>query len=357
MTTTFHPEGPGEGWPDDEQRARAFFAGGFDTTMRSNRAAWERLALAPRILRGIGTVDASTRLLGIRLEAPILFAPVSSLGLAHSDGEVAVARAARAAGLGLVLSSEPSRSIPEVTAVSGPYLQQVYLPERRETMTGFLQEAVTHGAAAIVFTVDQTSVGGQPGFRDAIYDPRLQNQRARSGGHGSAKLATAPDLRWDDIAWLRRTTGLPVVVKGVLRPDDARRCLDAGAAGIVVSNHGGRQLSGAVATATALPGIRAAVGPDVPVLVDSGIRTGEDVLRALALGADGVLVGHPVAEHLLDGPDALLAYARGLRRGFERVCALCGVRTPAEIGPDLLALPADAHRWSWSTRGASHSVT
>jgi 4-hydroxymandelate oxidase len=311
-----------------------FFAGGAgdEWTLGENRRAFDRWSLRPRILRAAGDPDPSTSVLGTPISFPVLVAPWAYQSMAHADGERATARAAAAAGTIMVVSSTATDSLEEVAAASeAPKWWQLYILEDRDATTDVLARVVEARYAAICLTVDLQVFGLR--HRDARhgFEPPISGR--------SSRLPYDAMLSWDDIAWVReRTPGLPLLVKGVLTAEDAELAVAAGADGIVVSNHGGRQLDWSPAGLTALPEVAAAVGGRVPVLVDGGIRRGTDVVKALALGADAVLAARPFIWGLaVDGEAGVADVLRILRLEFENAMALCGCRTVAEITSALVA--------------------
>ena len=339
-------------------QAYDYYVGGAgdEVTVRENRDAWARVALLPRVLVDVSARDLATTVLGRRVAFPVLLAPAAYQQLAHPDGECATARAAHALGTVMTLSTLSNASLEEVRAASaGPLWFQLYCYKDRGHTRDLVQRAEAAGYEAIVLTVDTPLLGRRE--RDVRNRFRLPNGmrigNVRPGGvdtlpdvpdsglaHYFAELLS-PAITWDDVRWLRATTRLPVVLKGVVRADDARRAADAGAAAVVVSNHGGRQLDGAVATARALPAVAeaaAASATPLEVLVDGGVRRGADVVRALALGARAVMIGRPLLWGLAAAGEA------GVRRVLELLrdetdlaMALCGCRNTAEVTPDLLA--------------------
>lgn len=314
---------------------------GSGSTVRLNEAAWQRLAIVPRMFRDVRRVDTSWSLFGVPLAAPVLAAPSAGHGLLHHDGEIETARGVRAASAMLVLAQGSSVRIEDVAAHAGPYIQQIYLPKKRDLLLDFLDRAVAAGAVALALTVDQPAVGNAYGFRAGL--AAALGERHGWGASENFPQARREDLATDaavgleEIAWLARRSGLPVLVKGLLHPEDARLALDAGAAGIIVSNHGGRQIDGSITTAEALASIAEVIRGRRPLLVDGGIRSGEDVLRALALGADGVLVGRPVVRGLrAGGASGVAAALTTLQHGFATVMAMAGAARLEEITPALV---------------------
>lgn len=252
-------------------------------------AAWQDVRFAPRVLRDVTHVDVATTLLGGPVATPLGIAPTSLQRLAHADGEPAMARGAGGAGALHVVSSNAGHPFAALEP-AGPWWLQVYLPPRRDDIVPVLTDAAEAGASAVVLTVDTPFPGAREHPRpDTWQGVDLSWFRCNFESPGDERWAR--DLGPGDLEWLRRTSELPVVVKGVLRADDARRCVAAGAAAVWVSNHGGRQLDRALATRYALPRVVAEVGADAEVYVDGGIRSGADALAALALGARGVFLG------------------------------------------------------------------
>jgi 4-hydroxymandelate oxidase len=318
---------------------------GDETTLEANLAAWARLRLRPRVLRDVSGVSTETSVLGTRVAAPILVAPMALQRLLHADGELAMREAGRAAGTVVGVSTRSSTPIAEVgAAAEAPWWFQVYVLRDRALTEQLVQRAVEGGARALLLTGDTPILGWKrrpaelsvPGewVMPGLSTPDGMSVRDRDSGNEQD-----PTITFDEIGWLSELSGLPVVVKGVLRRDDAERCVEAGASGVVVSNHGARQLDGAVATAEALPEVAAAVGDSCEVYVDGGIRRGTDVLRALALGARAVLVGRPVAWGLATGGAAGAARVLGaLRLELVEALALAGATGPDDLGRDLVRL-------------------
>ena len=354
---------------DHEERARqqlddnawAYFSGGAadEITLRANPAAWSQLTLQPRVLRALVGGHTRTTLLGRTLAHPILLAPVAFQCLAHPDGERATAFAAAALGAGLVLSTQSSTPVEVVAQAlrgdpgSGPLWFQLYLQHDRGFTRSLVQRAEAAGCEALVLTVDAPASGVRdrerraqfrlpPGI-SAVHLAGLAPSPAPQLAPGQSALFDAllhQAPTWDDVQWLQSTTRLPVLLKGILHPDDARQAATLGVAGLIVSNHGGRTLDTAPATAAVLPQVVQAVRAidnSLPVLVDGGIRRGTDVLKAMALGASAVLVGRPAIHGLANAGAAGVAHVlRLLRDELEVAMALTGCATLADASPALL---------------------
>jgi 4-hydroxymandelate oxidase len=316
-----------------------YYAGGSgsERTLRASAHAWQQHWLMPRVLRDVSAVDTSVRLPGLPetvARTPIAVAPTGFQGLASPDGELATARGAAQAGALLVVSTRCSRPIEDVAAAvageGGSWWFQVYVMRDRALTVRLVERAVAAGARALVLTGDTPVVGrkrrdrGEGVVTDAEFLANL-------GPLADAGLAgQAADVTFADIGWLARLSGLPVLVKGVLRADDARACVTAGAAGVIVSNHGGRQLDRAMPAALALPAVAAELGPSVPVFADGGLRTGEDVLAALGLGARAVFLGRPVLWALAcGGADGVRDLLTEMTGDLAHVMALAGAATLA----------------------------
>jgi 4-hydroxymandelate oxidase len=341
--------------------AWAYFSAhaGSGRTVRANREAWDGLRLLPRVLRGVRAIDTGSRLLGHPLPWPVLAAPMALQRLAHPDGEVALAAAASALGAGLVLGCQSSIRIETVARAFGPagergplWFQLYLLADRGETLD-LVRRAEEAGCEALVLTVDASVRAARalrlpPGIGAVNLPPQ--------GGEATSLqdlLARAPT--WDDVAWLRAQTRLPLVLKGVLHPGDAREAQRQGVAGLIVSNHGGRVLDGAAATAAALPAIAETVAGTLPLLVDGGIQRGTDIFKALALGASAVLVGRPLLWGLATAGAAGVAHVlRLLRDELELAMAQCGAASLRALGPELLA-PSQAGSGGFATLNASDS--
>jgi 4-hydroxymandelate oxidase len=316
-----------------------YYAGGAgdEVSLDEAAAAWGALRLRPRVLRDVADVDTSIDLLGSRLATPVLVAPTALHGLAHADGERATASGAAAAGSLTVVFTRSSTRLEDVPA-AGPWWFQAYVMRDRGLTRALVERAEAAGASAVVLTGDTPFLGrrrtGVP-----IGTHRLVNlaQHLSAGDDGGASTEQDPTAGLEAIGELAAASGLPVLVKGVLRGDDARECLAAGAAGVVVSNHGGRQLDRAVATAHALSDVVEAVAGQVPVLVDGGLRSGLDALCALALGAAAVLVGRPVLWALAaDGAAGVEACLRALTDDLAHAMALAGVRATNELDAEYV---------------------
>jgi 4-hydroxymandelate oxidase len=318
-----------------------YFAGGAgdEQTVAENAAAWRKVWIRPRVMVDVSAVDTSCTLLGRRLALPILLAPVAAQRLLHPDGEPGAARAAGAAGTVYCLSTRATADLAEVAAAAtGPLWFQLYVDRDRARTERVLARVAEHGFEAVLLTVD-LPFGGRREREQRHLDAPFPDGVALAShlGHDLERTHSGvggwdPALTWEDVARVREASGLPVVVKGLLCAEDAGAALDAGAAAIVVSNHGGRQVDGCVPTAVALPEVAAAVAGRVPVLVDGGIRDGGDVVRALALGADAVLVGRPYAWGLAaDGEAGVRAVIDAFAEDLRLALALAGCPTLAAV--------------------------
>jgi lactate 2-monooxygenase len=368
---------------------------GLQATVRANREALDRVRLVPRYLVDVEERDLSVDLFGRRLPTPLLLAPIGVLEMAHPDAEYAVARAARDLDVPMVISTQGSVAMEETARELGdtPRLFQLYWSRDEDVVRSFVERAESIGADAIVVTLDTHLLGwrtrdldlgylpfaraegiaqytSDPAFRALVEArrpsgdtprPRLRelpaalkalrsmrrhwpervglgDLRPRAAVETFLDVFSRSDLTWADLARLREMTRLPIVVKGVQHPGDARLALENGVDGIVVSNHGGRQVDGAIGSLDALPGVVAEVDGRVPVLFDSGIRGGADVVKALALGARAVLVGRPWVYGLaLAGEDGVRSVLEHLIAEVDLTLGLIGARTPADLGPDFLA--------------------
>lgn len=332
----------------------AYFQSGSadEVTLRANAAAWSRLSLLPRVLRPLRDVSTRVSLLGRTLAHPILVAPVAFQQLVHPDGEVATVQAAAAQGAGFVLSSQSSLSLESVAthvvaeADRGPLWFQLYFQRDRAATLALVRRAEAAGFEALVVTVDVPVQAPRDAQLRAGF--RLPPGAAANVPALPADLTLGDLLRsaptWDDIDWLRETTRLPLILKGVVHPEDARQAARLGVSALVVSNHGGRALDTVPATATLLPTLAEATAGDLHLLVDGGIRRGTDVLKALALGAQAVLVGRPVIWGLANAGAVGVAHVlRLLRDELEIAMALCGCEQLAGPMPEILANDIDSH--------------
>ena len=328
---------------------------GAEDTMRANREAFDRWRILPRMLRGIPAErDLQTELLGTQMPAPVLLAPVGVLSIVHAEAERAVARAAAAVGLPMVLSTASATAMEEVqTELAGsPAWYQLYWPSDQSVAESLVHRAEKAGYRALVVTLDTWQLGWRPRDLDTAYLPFLRGEGIANYTSDPAFQAglTDPDgavlhflgmfnnptLTWDDLEWLRSQTSLPIVLKGVQHPDDARRSVDAGVQGVVCSNHGGRQVDGAVGSLDALPGVVDAAG-DLPVLFDSGVRSGADAVKALALGARAVLLARPWVYGLgLAGQAGVEHVLRCFLADLDLQLGLSGHRSVAELSPASL---------------------
>jgi 4-hydroxymandelate oxidase len=293
-------------------------------TLRWNREAYAALRLSPRMLRDVRYLDTRVKLLGHELAHPILLAPVAAQSIAHPDAEVAMARGARAAHAGVILSSYTSKRVEDVAAAApDPLWFQLYMQDRSLT-ADLLSRVVAAGCSAICLTVDTPTLGARDRMaRSGFEYPELPYRSVQPGENAST---------WDDVAWLRATMKVPILLKGILHPDDAEQAVGAGVAAIIVSNHGARNLDTLPPTIEALPRIVERVAGRVPVLVDGGIRRGTDVLKAIALGAAAVLIGRPYVYGLaVAGADGVQRVVEILRRELELAMALTGRASISEI--------------------------
>jgi 4-hydroxymandelate oxidase len=297
--------------------------------------AWGSVRFRPRVLHDVTHVDPGVTLLGHRVEVPFGVAPTTLQRAVHPEGELAMARATAEAGGVLVVSSNAGTSFADIGGTGARWWLQAYLPADRTLAGAMLDRAVESGASAVVLTVDTPVVGTKyaspnvPVVWDTV-DPDLLRVNFDGGHDDEPGAEKALDLGPHDLGWLADRTGLPVVVKGVLRAEDADRCVQAGAAAVWVSNHGGRQLDRAASTASCLPDVVAAVGERAQVYVDGGIRTGLDVLAALALGADAVFLGRLPLLALVEGRDGVAALHRELLAQTVDALRLAGCRVPTD---------------------------
>jgi lactate 2-monooxygenase len=376
--------------------AFAYIAGGAgrEETMRENRAAFERWRIVPRMLRDVSTRDTTIELLGARLPSPFVLCPIGVLEMAHREADLAVARAAAAEGIPMIFSNQASVPMEDCARAmdDSPRWFQLYWSTSDDLVASLVARAEACGCSAIVLTLDTTMLGWRirdldlgslpflrgMGIAQYTSDPvfleqvraslgekapptgrvtpaalrtlwdlagvypgsRLRNLRsgeARAAVRRFVETYSRPSLSWDDLAFLRERTKLPILLKGILSPTDAAAAIEHGMDGIVVSNHGGRQVDGAVSTIDALPAVVEAVQGRVPVLLDSGIRSGADVLRALALGATAVGLGRPYAWGLaVGGEDGVRETIRNLRADFDLTLGLAGCASLSDVGPETI---------------------
>ena len=334
--------------------AYEYYVGGAndEVTIRENRAAFERLALRYRVLVDVSRRSTSTTVLGTRVDFPVLVAPTAFQRLACDEGEMATARAAAASGTVMILSTASTCTIEDVGAVGGNLWFQLYVYADRGMTKALVERAEASGMRAIVLTVDAPMLGRRErDLRNRFHLPdgvRLANVPSSGSvpmptGHGESGLANHfasgidAALTWKDVDWLRSITKLPVLIKGIVRGDDAARAVDHGAAAVIVSNHGGRQLDTAIASVRALPEVAEAVAGRAEVLLDGGVRRGTDVIKALALGARAVLLGRPVVWGLAAaGESGARRVLELLRAEVDLAMALCGCPSVGDISRDLV---------------------
>jgi isopentenyl diphosphate isomerase/L-lactate dehydrogenase-like FMN-dependent dehydrogenase len=347
-----------------KMKARAFdyVAGGAgsEDTVCDNRAAFQRWRIVPRLLRPVASRNLTTTLFGQTLPAPILFAPVGVLKIVHDEAELAVARVAKKLQLPLILSTASSYPL-EVVAKemeNATRWFQLYWPANQDLAVSFVRRAEQAGYSALVLTLDTTMLAWRERDLQNAYLPFMHGdglanyftdpvfQKLLGGDPRSSpveaiklfgRLFSNPSLTWEQIRWLRSTTKLPILLKGLLHPDDARQAVDCGVNGIVVSNHGGRQLDGAIATLDALTRIVAAVKDQATVLLDSGVRRGADVIKALALGARAVLIGRPYCYGLaLGGEEGVADVMQNLIADLDLTLGLTGCTSLNQLRPEML---------------------
>lgn len=336
-------------------------AAGGGSTMRANREAFERVKLRHRVLNDVSVRDISTEVLGTATAAPFLLAPIGVQGIMHSDGERAPARAAAAAGIPFTLSTVSSVTIEEIAQVMGdaPRWFQLYPARSRDIAESMLRRVEAAGYTAIMVTLDTPVLGWREqdlrlgylpflegkGIANYLSDPVFRASLAKSPEEDPRaaimqflNVFTNPTFGWSDVDWLRSQTSLPLLLKGVVHPDDARKAIDHGIDGIVVSNHGGRQLDGEIGTLDALPSIVDAVDGAASVLMDSGVRHGADVIKAIALGAKSVLLGRPYAYAMAGhGEPGVRHLIRTMMAEIDLELALCGLTSIKGIDRSVLA--------------------
>lgn len=379
------------------EQAFAYIAGGAgnESTMSGNLAAFEKWKIVPRMLRNVSERDTSIELFGQKLPTPFFLSPVGVLEMVHAEADLAVAKAASSLGMPFIFSNQASKPMEQCAAAMGddPRWFQLYWSKSNELVQSFIQRAERCGCSALVVTLDTTLLGWRTRDLDLAYLPFLEGKgiaqytsdpvfqklldepddsepvkrkvtlqslqglitmtKNYPGNNFFKKLASGRPLKavrkfvsiysnpattWDDLTWLRQQTKLPILLKGILHPDDARKAMDAGMNGIIVSNHGGRQVDGSIATLDTLPKIVEVVQDKIPVLLDSGIRGGADVFKALALGAKAVCVGRPYVYGLtIAGEEGVRNVMQNLMADFELTMGLAGCKNITEINREALA--------------------
>ena len=377
-------------------KAFAYVAGGAgeDRTVNSNRAAFANVHIVPRMLRDVAARETSITLLGQKISSPLLLSPVGVLDLAHQDADIAVAKAAASLGIPYIFSNQASRPMEQCAGVMGnsPRWFQLYWSKSYDLVASFVQRAEKCGCSAVVVTLDTTMLGWRTRDLDLGYLPFLEGRgiaqytsdpvfqkmldenetgpeikreiswnsvlglikmvnnypgsgfvkKLRSGRPIKAVRKfigtySNPSTTWNDLKFLRQHTRLPIILKGILHPDDARKAIDFGMDGIIVSNHGGRQVDGALSTFQALPVVAEVVNKKIPVLLDSGVRTGADMFKAIALGASAVCIGRPYVYGLaLAGQQGVYQVVRNLQSDFELTMGLAGCTSVSEISKSNL---------------------
>lgn len=328
-----------------------------EQTLASNRSAFSRWAIVPRMLRDVTHRSMAITLFNEQLKTPVMLAPVGMQKISHPEGELATARAAAAAGVPLVVSTVSSHSMEQIAEVMGdaPRWYQLYWSTDREVSASMVRRAEAAGYSAIVLTVDTIMLGWKRrdfkngysplregyGMANYISDPvfcsRLAEVTPENAVEEILRTIYTPALNWNDIAYLREHTKLPILVKGILHPDDAKLALEHGVDGIIVSNHGGRQVDGAISSLDALPAIAEVVKEQIPLLLDSGVRTGPDVVKALALGANAVLIGRPFVYGLaVAGEQGVASVIDTLLNELDVTMALSGSTSIADLNRSIL---------------------
>jgi 4-hydroxymandelate oxidase len=333
------------------EMAYAYYSGGAEEELlvKENINAWKRWQLFPRVLRDVSRISTRTTVLGDHVEMPILIAPTAIQRLATPEGECATARGAARAGTVMTLSSLSNTPLREVATAGGgaPQWMQIYILKDRGRTKATVEQVVEAGYRALALTVDAPVSGLRSSeLRGGVHLPNdleLPNLADEQSAHAQSQGFMAvvsrefdPSITFDDVTWLAEISGLPVVVKGVARGDDAVECINAGAAGVVVSNHGGRQLDDAPATASVLPEIVQALGGSGEVFVDGGVRKPADVVKALSLGARAVLLGRPILWALAaGGEDGVVDLLTWFAHELRRTMALCGAASISDIDESL----------------------
>lgn len=378
------------------QQAFAYVAGGAgkESTIRANREAFEKIKIIPRMLRNVGDRDTCIKLYGQQLATPFLLSPIGVLELVHAEGDLAIAKAAAELDVPLIFSNQASYSMEECAALmrDSPHWFQLYWSKSKDLIVSFIQRAEKCGCSAIVVTLDTTMLGWRPRDLDLAYLPFMEGKgiaqytsdpvfqkmldepddaplperkvnlqtiqglitmvnrypgkgffkKLRSGRPLKAvrkfvSTYSNPCTTWDDLKFLRDQTKLPILLKGILHPDDARKAINAGMDGILVSNHGGRQVDGSIASMDALPEIIKAVGGTIPVLLDSGIRGGADAFKAIAMGATAVCIGRPYIYGLaIAGQQGVKEVLLNFMAEFELSMGLAGCKNIAEINREMI---------------------
>lgn len=373
-------------------RAFDYIAGGagLEHTIAHNRSAFDKYRIIPRMLKDVSERDTSVEIFGAKIPSPLLLSPVGVLELAHRDADLAVGRATARTGIPFIFSNQASVAMEEVSHVMGDSTRwfQMYWSKSRDLVASFARRAEACGCSAIVVTLDTTLLGWRTRDLDLAYLPFLEGKgiaqytsdpvfqklmdepdpsgpekrkvtlhslaglirmtHAYPGGNFFSKLLSGrprkavqkfvgiysnPALTWNDLSFLRNSTRLPILLKGILHSDDASKALDHGINGLIISNHGGRQVDGGIATLDALPDIANVINKKIPLLVDGGIRGGADMFKALALGADAVCIGRPYAWGLaIGGEEGVYEVIRNFMADFELTMALSGCRNVKEIG-------------------------
>ncbi|MCB0839311.1 MAG: alpha-hydroxy-acid oxidizing protein, partial [Bacteroidetes bacterium] len=366
---------------------------GTERTISENRQAFERWKIVPRMLRDVSQRDTSVEILGQTIPYPLLLSPVGVLEMVHPKADIAVAKAAAETGIPYIFSNQASRSMEDCASVMGdsPHWFQLYWSKSDELVTSFVQRAEACGSKAIVVTLDTTLLGwrmqdldlaylpflrgkgiaqyiSDPVFNQLIEEPpvgppperkitlssismllelvrsypgsffkNLRSGKPLASVRKFIEIYSRPSLTWENLSFLRGITQLPILLKGILHPDDARKALDMGMDGLIVSNHGGRQVDGAISSFGALPAIAEAVNGKVPVLLDSGVRSGADIFKAIALGANSVCIGRPYVYGLtLAGQQGVKEVINNITADFELTMGLAGCKNISEIHKDLL---------------------
>ena len=345
---------------DARTAAYVFGGAGTEDTMRANLDAFRRWRIVPRVMRGGGDRDLRANVLGTEMPAPVLLAPIGVQKLVHPDGELASARAAAAVGLPIIVSTASATSLEQIAEANGdsPRWYQLYWPRDDRLTESIVGRAEEAGYEALVVTVDNYLPGWKPrdlqeaylpflegiGIAQFVSDPVFREalEKAPEDDIGPAvghylSVFVNPRQTWERLSWLRERTSLPILLKGILHPDDAGEAMRRGMDGIVVSNHGGRQVDGAIASLDALHAVAHAVGGQMPILFDSGVRSGADIFKALALGADAVLIGRPYVWGLaLEGQAGVEAVLLMLLAELDLTMVLSGFTKLGELDPSVL---------------------